>query len=523
MTDIRHFMTICERDVMQNAQFRAWFGHSKIVDANGEPMVVYHGTDRDFAAFSSDHVGSRTDYGFWGKGFYFMNDPEWASGYAELEADPNGAPNVRPCYLRMEHPYYYAQARQTERYDPPPNSWPRGTPEAHIQAETAAFTKRIRAAGHDGIIVKGGASQSGHGFTTEYVVFQPNQIKGVFNRGSFNPDDDRMTENTLRRFMMLCEAAVPLDKDENPLIDMDNRPIATNRDGTVTLYHRTSEAAAKQIKRTGRFTSRESTQEVYFSNIPDGQAASFGDYVVEVKVHPNRTRLTDAMHGEMYLAVPTRYLSARNITVIYAAPDDDQTLGEGAALFEEVDVESAAFRTWFAGSKVVDAYSDPLLCYHGSHHWNADIKQFRPLTHFGTVKAANSRIRHQERLHYESAIYPVYLSIKNPVQLVDRRGVQHDVYRLADYLAFGTFGEFKGDAARRNARSGLISLDDYDAIRIAEQKSHGAGIPVLIELASKQGYDGFVYRNAVEDRGSTSWVIFGAAQVWPLYANGAQG
>ena len=136
--------------------------------------------------------------------------------------------------------------------------------------------------------------------------------------------------HAMRRLMTLCEAAVPLDKDRNPLIDMDDRPIATNRDGTVTLYHRTSEAAAIQIKRTGRFTSRENTQEVFFSNIPDGQAASFGDYVVEVKVHPNKTRQTDALHGEMYLAVPTKYLSARNIVGIYAAPDDDQTLGEDA-------------------------------------------------------------------------------------------------------------------------------------------------------------------------------------------------
>jgi hypothetical protein len=190
-------------------------------------------------------------------------------------------------------------------------------------------------------------------------------------------------------------------------------------------------------------------------------------------------------------------------------------------LFEQVDTGSAAFRTWFAGSKVVDTNGDPLLCYHGSHHWTADIKQFRPLSHFGTLKAANSRINHQQQIGYESAIYPVYLSIKHPLQLIDRRGVQHDVNRLSDYLAYGTFDRFNSNARSRNARYGVISLDDYDAIRHAES-SHGGGTAVLIERASKAGYDGFFYRNAVEHRGSTSWVIFSPAQVWPLYANGPQ-
>lgn len=189
------------------------------------------------------------------------------------------------------------------------------------------------------------------------------------------------------------------------------------------------------------------------------------------------------------------------------------------SLTESVDTASSAFQAWFAGSKVVDSYGDPLLCYHGSHHWNADIQQFRPLTHFGTLRAANSRINHQYRQHYDSAMYPVYLAIKHPLQLVDKRGVQHDVYRLSDYLAFGTFGDFGGSAEKRNARYGTITLDDYEMIRQTEQRDHNAGIPLLIKYATAKGIDGFVYRNAVEDRGSTSWVIFRPDQVWPIYSD----
>jgi 2'-5' RNA ligase/8-oxo-dGTP pyrophosphatase MutT (NUDIX family) len=38
--------------VTDTPQFKAWFGNSKVVDANGNPQVVYHGSPRDFDAFS---------------------------------------------------------------------------------------------------------------------------------------------------------------------------------------------------------------------------------------------------------------------------------------------------------------------------------------------------------------------------------------------------------------------------------------------------------------------------------------
>ena len=56
-----------------------WFGDwekdpqnaSKVVDENGEPRVVYHGTYGDFTVFDKAMIGSATDYGLWGRGFYF--------------------------------------------------------------------------------------------------------------------------------------------------------------------------------------------------------------------------------------------------------------------------------------------------------------------------------------------------------------------------------------------------------------------------------------------------------------------
>jgi hypothetical protein len=188
--DLRRWMTLVERSTktthgrnpLKNPQFRAWFGNSTVVNPDGTPMVMYHGTDRDFDAFSEKELGSRTDHGVWGIGFYFMNDAEWGSAYAETE-NPNGTPNVRLCYLRVENPYYYKNDL--------PNPWKSREDQIRVTQE---FTQRIRQAGHDGIVVRGGTNSYGK-VITEYVVFKPNQIKSIFNRGAYAPDDDRMSES----------------------------------------------------------------------------------------------------------------------------------------------------------------------------------------------------------------------------------------------------------------------------------------------------------------------------------------
>ena len=70
--------------------FKEWFGDwendpenaSKVVDANGEPLVVYHGTDAEFTAFDgpSDRVSKHINYG--DDYIYFTDNIDTAEGYA---------------------------------------------------------------------------------------------------------------------------------------------------------------------------------------------------------------------------------------------------------------------------------------------------------------------------------------------------------------------------------------------------------------------------------------------------------
>lgn len=66
--------------------------YSKVVDENGEPKVVYHGTAYDFNVFDESQSGKSTgNNGWFGKGFYFAPLKSNAHGYAH-----GASPSCRP-------------------------------------------------------------------------------------------------------------------------------------------------------------------------------------------------------------------------------------------------------------------------------------------------------------------------------------------------------------------------------------------------------------------------------------------
>lgn len=68
---------------MANENFRKWFSGSRIVNSDGEPMVVYHGTTQDFDQFRSGYAR-----GDWGGGFYFTtHSADAAENYAGIGPD----------------------------------------------------------------------------------------------------------------------------------------------------------------------------------------------------------------------------------------------------------------------------------------------------------------------------------------------------------------------------------------------------------------------------------------------------
>ena len=91
---------------VRTQDFKNWFGDwennpnnaSKIVDENGEPMICYHGTKRDFDTFDKDKINERKD-GV--KGFYFSTEKRKGM-LADSYAGEKG--NVLSVYLNIRNP-----------------------------------------------------------------------------------------------------------------------------------------------------------------------------------------------------------------------------------------------------------------------------------------------------------------------------------------------------------------------------------------------------------------------------------
>lgn len=83
--------------------FKDWFGDSKMVDKDGNPIVFYHGSRDDFNEFKESTIGSANDAGFYGRGFYFTFGGDWSKGEAKYYGD-----NVKEVYLKIEKPFDFS-------------------------------------------------------------------------------------------------------------------------------------------------------------------------------------------------------------------------------------------------------------------------------------------------------------------------------------------------------------------------------------------------------------------------------
>lgn len=168
--------------------FAEWFGDSKAVDKNGEPLAVYHGAeDIGFNEFKLSNKPSEP-------GIFFTDNSKNADGYHSYgiggkAGEGSGSYKV---YLKMQNPMIvnweeYAKSQGSTRgknYNP---------------SSMARLFSDAKNNGHDGIIIKGiydsGYFGKGDPISDNYVVFDPNQIKSATgNRGTFDPNSPKITE-----------------------------------------------------------------------------------------------------------------------------------------------------------------------------------------------------------------------------------------------------------------------------------------------------------------------------------------
>lgn len=154
-------MRFSRKEQTETPAFKNWFGGSKVVDSNGAPLVVYHGTEADFEAFDGRFNRSEG-------GFFFTPDPTIANLYGN---------KMVPAYLSVQNPLIVDRRNDL-----------RGRLEHIVRAVEN---------GHDGVYFKNDYDAGGP--QDQWVVFDPGQAKSAIgNRGTFDPADARMAYSRMR-------------------------------------------------------------------------------------------------------------------------------------------------------------------------------------------------------------------------------------------------------------------------------------------------------------------------------------
>jgi len=180
-------------------EFRRWFGNSAVVNADGSPKVVFHGSPTRFTAFDKSKIGTSTDTGDIGAGFYFTPNFMHAQVYGADEDGVQRSENVARVFLSIQNPLreftpdFMAAVDQrvgAQQMPAETNSWTSvgSSPEGFAaQARSQAITAEALARGYDGVWM----NNPRFGYE-ELVAFEPAQIKSaVNNNGQYdatNPD-----------------------------------------------------------------------------------------------------------------------------------------------------------------------------------------------------------------------------------------------------------------------------------------------------------------------------------------------
>ena len=173
----------------QSQQFKRWFGDwqndpahaSKVVNADGTPKVVYHGTNAEFTVFDLSKSGK--NYGETSEGLFFFTNkrsgyPDSALDYAEAAARNGGKAMVGEYYLDIKNPLRL----YSDGYYNPISFFD--------QNADGIYEKYLSADNCDGIIIENRNKNMDD--SVIYLLDNPNQIKsatdniGTFDRN--NPD-----------------------------------------------------------------------------------------------------------------------------------------------------------------------------------------------------------------------------------------------------------------------------------------------------------------------------------------------
>lgn len=210
-------------------EFKKWFGQSKVVDAKGKPLRVYHGTPKSgFSEFAIEPPEHTTENESNRLGIWFTNSAASAASFASKDRDEyftkgefhkHGSPveyirkvkdtgGIYPVYLSLKNPMVFESTDKVDAFEAMMNDRDRfaqyidGTKgkKGHwktryiaIEPEktNAQYVADLKAQGYDGIAIRGTQYDSeDDAKVDQFVAFDSSQIKSATgNRGTFDTAD----------------------------------------------------------------------------------------------------------------------------------------------------------------------------------------------------------------------------------------------------------------------------------------------------------------------------------------------
>lgn len=175
-----------------NDNFWKWFGYSKVLDNNGNPLICYHGTNADFDCFKNKDLG------------YHFGTINSAHNRIKNKYKKYLNASIIPVYLKIENPIYMDDIgiwndvdeivselininilNNTEFID-------RYNNDKNKDKIIEDIINHLINLKYDGIIYNNFSEDTGD---KSYLVFKNTQIKSAIgNSGKYNPNNPSITE-----------------------------------------------------------------------------------------------------------------------------------------------------------------------------------------------------------------------------------------------------------------------------------------------------------------------------------------
>ena len=195
-------------EALQN--FYKWFGDSKVVDEQGRPLVVYHGTSAEFDTFrkgnifTTDNQEVASEYGSLGAMplYIKLENPLIVDAYGQSFGEIYNAEGMKKAYKDLTEEDYKKLAdiffdgdiKEAKEWYPQNEQGAVNLARAYGEKPRATneWANYARKEGYDGVIIKdvNDTVDISNIRATDYVAFNPNQIKSTSNRGAYSESEN---------------------------------------------------------------------------------------------------------------------------------------------------------------------------------------------------------------------------------------------------------------------------------------------------------------------------------------------